>query len=80
MCGLRTRLRTDVDPKQFLSPSNCHREAYRLAAAAEVIPYFSSTTAEFYTADPVKQRVLALSCLQSAATNQQVTVSGHSLA
>jgi len=75
MCGLRT----DVDPKQFLSPSNCHREAYRLAAAG-VTPYFSSTKAEFYTADRVKQRVLALSCLQSAATNQQVTVSGHSLA
>jgi len=25
MCGLRTRLRTDVDPPRFLPPSNCHR-------------------------------------------------------
>ena len=33
MCGLRTRLRTDVNPPRFLVPSNCHRRGanHRLA-------------------------------------------------
>ena len=51
MCGLRTRLRTDVDPPRFLLPSYCHRRgAYRLAAPGRYLVSF-----------PVVMRSIAIS-------------------